>query len=115
MSPTDISTRLLQKGSAEFLVLAVLDGPPRHGYEIAQQIEARSDGRLKFPAATLYPLLYKLEKGGLVEGRWVEKAGQRRRRFYRLTAAGRAALGKRRRIWREFFEALDSVARVKHA
>ena len=115
MSPTDVSTRALQKGSAEFLVLAVLDGPQRHGYEIAQQIEARSEGRLKFQAATLYPLLYKLEKRGLVEGRWVEKAGQRRRRFYRLTAAGRAALGERRKIWRAFFEALDSVARVKHA
>jgi PadR family transcriptional regulator PadR len=115
MAPTDISTRALQKGSAEFLVLALLDGPQRHGYEIAQQIEARSDGRLKFQAATLYPLLYKLEKRGLVEGRWVEKAGQRRRRFYRLTAAGRAALGEPRKIWREFFEALDNVARVKHA
>ncbi len=115
MPPTSSSPRALQKGSAEVLVLAVLDGPQRHGYEIAQLIENRSDGRLKFPAATLYPLLYKLEKRGLVEGRWVEKAGQRRRRFYRLTAAGRAALGERRRLWREFFEALDRVARVKHA
>jgi PadR family transcriptional regulator, regulatory protein PadR len=115
MRQTDSSPRALQKGSAEVLVLAVLDGPQRHGYEIAQLIENRSDGRLKFQAATLYPLLYKLEKRGLVEGRWVEKSGQRRRRFYRLTAAGRAALGERRRLWREFFEALDRVARVKHA
>lgn len=115
MAPTDKSPRARQKGSAEFLVLAVLDGPQRHGYEIAQLIDTRSDGRLKFPAATLYPLLYKLEKDGLVEGRWVEKAGQRRRRFYRLTAAGRAALGVRRKLWREFFDALDSVARVRHA
>jgi PadR family transcriptional regulator PadR len=115
MRQTDSSPRALQKGSAEVLVLAVLDGPQRHGYEIAQLIENRSDGRLKFQAATLYPLLYKLEKRGLVEGRWVEKAGQRRRRFYRLTPAGRAALGERRRLWREFFEALDRVARVKHA
>src|ERR671912_2464671 len=102
MSPTDVSTRALQKGSAEFLVLAVLDGPPRHGYEIAQLIEARSDGRLKFQAATLYPLLYKLEKRAWVDGRWVEKAGQRRRRFYRLTAAGRSVLGERRRVWLDF-------------
>lgn len=115
MTPTEMSARALQKGSAEFLVLAILDGRQRHGYEIAQLIETRSHGRLKFQAATLYPLLYKLEKSGLVEGRWVEKAGQRRRRFYRLTAAGRAALGIRRKVWREFFEALDSVARVKHA
>ena len=110
-----MTTRSLQKGSAEFLVLAVLDGPQRHGYEIAQLISDRSDGRLKFQAATLYPLLYKLEKRGFVEGRWVEKAGQRRRRFYRLTAAGRAVLGERRRVWRDFFDALDRVARVRPA
>lgn len=115
MAPTDMTTRSLQKGSAEFLVLAVLDGPQRHGYEIAQLIDERSDGRLKFQAATLYPLLYKLEKRGWVEGRWVEKAGQRRRRFYRLTSAGRAVLGERRKVWREFFDALDQVARVRHA
>ena len=115
MAPVDMTTRSLQKGSAEFLVLAVLDGPPRHGYEIAQLIDERSEGRLKFQAATLYPLLYKLETRGWVDGRWVEKAGQRRRRFYRLTPGGRAVLGERRRVWREFFEALDQVARVKHA
>jgi PadR family transcriptional regulator len=115
MASPEFTARALQKGSAEFLVLAILDGPQRHGYEIAQLIEARSGSRLKFQAATLYPLLYKLEQSGLVAGRWVEKPGQRRRRFYRLTAAGRAALGLRRKVWREFFEALDSVARVKHA
>ena len=115
MAPTDMTTRSLQKGSAEFLVLAVLDGPHRHGYEIAQLIEARSDGRLKFQAATLYPLLYKLEKRGWLEGRWVEKSGQRRRRFYRLTPAGRAVLGERRKVWRDFVDALDQVARLRHA
>ena len=115
MAPIDVTTRSLQKGSAEFLVLAVLDGPQRHGYEIAQLIAERSEDRLKFQAATLYPLLYRLEKRGWVEGRWVEKAGQRRRRFYRLTAAGRGVLGERRKVWREFFDALDSVARVRPA
>ena len=86
MAPMDISTKSLQKGSAEFLVLSILDGPDRHGYELAQIIETRSGGKLSFKAATLYPLLYKLEKQGWVSGRWVEKAGERRRRFYRLTA-----------------------------
>jgi transcriptional regulator len=113
MASTDVTTRSLQKGSAEFLVLAVLDGPQRHGYEIAQLIAERSEDRLKFQAATLYPLLYRLEKRGWLEGRWVEKAGQRRRRFYRLTAAGRAVLGERRRVWRDFIDALDHVARLK--
>ncbi|MGH9348094.1 MAG: PadR family transcriptional regulator [Vicinamibacterales bacterium] len=115
MAPIDMTTRDLQKGSAEFLVLTVLDGRQRHGYEIAQLIEARSDGRLKFRAATLYPLLYKLEKRGWVEGRWVEKAGERRRRFYRLTTAGRVVLGARRKVWREFVEAIEQVARLRHA
>lgn len=115
MAPIDFSTRSLQKGSAEFLVLSILDGPERHGYELARIIEARSAGKLSFKAATLYPLLYKLEKQRLVSGRWVEKAGERRRRFYRLTAAGRKVLGARRRVWREFVDALEQVARMRHA
>ena len=115
MAPIDVTTRSLQKGSAEFLVLSILDGPDRHGYELAQIIETRSGGRLSFKAATLYPLLYKLEKHGWVAGRWVEKAGERRRRFYRLTAAGRKVLGARRRVWREFVEALDQVAKIRPA
>lgn len=115
MAPTDISTKSLQKGSAEFLVLSILDGPDRHGYELAQVIEQRSGGRLSFKAATLYPLLYKLEKQGWLAGRWVEKPGERRRRFYRLTAAGRKVLRDRRKVWREFVDALDQVARIRHA
>lgn len=115
MAPIDLTTKSLQKGSAEFLVMSILDGPDRHGYELAQIIENRSAGRLSFKAATLYPLLYKLEKQGWVSGRWVEKAGERRRRFYRLTPAGRKVLGVRRRVWREFMQALDQVARITHA
>jgi DNA-binding PadR family transcriptional regulator len=93
----------------------VLETEQRHGYEIAQLIDQRSGGRLKFQAATLYPLLYKLEKRGWVDGRWVEKAGQRRRRFYRLTPAGRAVLAERRRVWADFIDALERVTRVRHA
>src|SRR5262245_12270531 len=115
MAPIDMTTKSLQKGSAEFLVLSILDGPDRHGYELAQIIETRSQGRLHFKAATLYPLLYKLEKQGWVAGRWVEKAGERRKRYYRLTAAGRRVLGVRRRVWREFLEALDLVADLRQA
>jgi transcriptional regulator len=111
---SDISTRSLQKGSAEFLVLSILDGPDRHGYELAQIIENRSHGKLSFKAATLYPLLYKLERQGWVAGRWVEKPNERRRRFYRLTPAGRKVLGARRRVWREFVDALDQVARLRN-
>src|SRR5262245_60461363 len=76
--------RELKKGGAELLVLSLLEARPRHGYEVRKLIETRSDGVLKFNAAPLYLLLYRLEKRGWIEGRWVEKAGQRRRRYYKL-------------------------------
>src|SRR5713101_3543988 len=84
--------REVKRGSTEMLILALVEDRPRHGYEIAKLIEQRSDGVLQFHVASLYPLLYRLEKRGLINGRWVEKAGQRRRRFYKLTAAGQKIL-----------------------
>jgi len=94
------------------LILALVEDRPRHGYEIAKLIEQRSDGVLQFHVASLYPLLYRLEKRGLIGGRWVEKAGQRRRRFYRLTAAGQKILTEQRQTWKDFFAALDRVAGI---
>jgi transcriptional regulator len=114
--PTEqVSSRDLQKGSAEMLVLALVEEQQRHGYEIAQLIEQRSNGEIRFRVPSLYPLLYRLERRGQVEGRWVEKAGQRRRRFYRITPAGRRALAAQRRGWKSLFEALDRVAAFRHA
>ena len=107
--------RELKKGSGELLVLALLEGRPRHGYEISKVIEARSDGRIRFHMASLYPLLYRLEERGWIEGRWVEKAGERRRRYYRLTAQGRKVLAAQRETWREFVRAVDLVTRGEHA
>src|SRR5689334_24830401 len=90
--------REMKKGSAELLILALVETQPRHGYELCKLIESRSRGVLTFHAASLYPLLYRLEKRGLIGGRWVEKAGQRRRRYYRLTAEGRTvSRGSQRR------------------
>jgi transcriptional regulator len=105
----------VKKGSAEVLILGVLEQRQRHGYDIARQIETRSDGAITFNSATLYPTLYRLEQRGLITGRWVEKPGQRRRRFYRITAAGRAALGEQRSSWQRFVEALTRVARIGEA
>ena len=105
----------LKKGSAEFLVLSLLDAEPRHGYELQKLIDARSKGVLSFNVASLYPLLYRMEDRGWIAGRWVEKPGERRRRFYRLTSAGRAALEAQRKGWREFVAAINSVAGVRHA
>ena len=104
----------IQKGSAEMIVLALLDGRPRHGYELAKLIEAQSENKLQFHVASLYPLLYRLERKKLVQGKWVEKAGERRRQFYKLTPAGRRALADERRTWREFVHALNRLTGFSH-
>ena len=98
-----------KKGSAELLLLSLLEAVPRHGYEIGKLIEQRSQGALRFHAASLYPLLYRLEKRGWIQGRWVEKAGQRRRRYYQLTAAGRKVLAAQLKGWDAFVEAIGRV------
>jgi PadR family transcriptional regulator len=115
MSPQDAVGPDVKKGSAEILVLSLVEERARHGYEIARLIEDRSGGVLKFHIASLYPMLYRLEARGLIQGRWVEKTGQRRRRFYRLTAEGRRVLATQRTRWEEFIAALTRVAGIKHA
>jgi PadR family transcriptional regulator, regulatory protein PadR len=107
--------RELKKGSAEMLILSLLKHRPRHGYEIGKLIEERSDGVLKFNIASFYPLLYRLEKRGFIEGRWVEKSGQRRRRYYRLTARGRAVLKEQRSVWINFVGAINRITGVDNA
>jgi len=116
---TDIDTRLLdremKKGSPELIVLSIVDGRPRHGYEISKLIEQRSGGRLSFHIASLYPLLYRLEERAWLVGRWVEKAGERRRRFYELTPLGSRVLAQQRDTWRTFVEAMDLITGELHA
>jgi transcriptional regulator len=112
---TQTVTRELKRGSTELLILALLEERRRHGYEIARLIDERSDGAITFHVASLYPTLYRLEDKGLLEGRWVERAGQRRRRYYRITAAGRKVLASQRNVWEQFFVALNRVARIRHA
>jgi PadR family transcriptional regulator len=107
--------RELKKGSAELLILSLVEHEPRHGYELSKLIDSRSNGAIRFHVASLYPLLYRLEKRGWIEGRWVEKAGQRRRRYYRLTAEGRRVLAAQRRNWRQFVEAIARITGVQHA
>jgi PadR family transcriptional regulator, regulatory protein PadR len=106
--------RELKKGSAELIILSILEPRPRHGYEISKLIEAQSNGHLKFHVASLYPLLYRLEERGWLQGRWVEKAGQRRRRFYSLTAEGRRVLASQRSTWKSFVEAMGLITGVEH-
>jgi transcriptional regulator len=101
--------RELKKGSAELLILSLVEARPRHGYEISKLIEARSEGALSFNVASLYPLLYRLEKRGWIEGRWVEKAGQRRRRYYKLTRDGKKVLASQRSTWQSFVAAINRI------
>jgi PadR family transcriptional regulator, regulatory protein PadR len=104
-----------KKGSADLLILALVDEQALHGYEIARRIEERSDGTLRFTLASLYATLYRLEERSLLRGRWVEKAGQRRRRYYRITDEGRTVLAAQRAEWSRFIAALSQVAGVKPA
>jgi len=104
-----------KKGSAELLILSLLEDQPRHGYDIAKLIEIRSGGVLRFHVTSLYPLLYRLEDRGWLKGRWVEKDEQRRRRYYSLTAEGRKVLASQRKSWKEFVAAMGRVTGVQNA
>ena len=116
---TDMDTRALdrelKRGSAELLILSVLDARPRHGYDLAKLIHARSGGQLTFHIDSLYPLLYRLEERGWIAGAWVEKAGERRRRFYKVTAEGQRVLAQQRKTWAAFVEAVRRVTGDEHA
>ncbi len=112
---SQVLDRELKKGSAELLILSLVEDQPRHGYDIGQLIELRSRGTLRFNVASLYPLLYRLEKRGWIRGRWVEKAGQRRRRYYRLTPSGKEVLARQREGWVEFVEAINRITGLQHA
>lgn len=107
--------RELRKGSAELLILSLVEQRARHGYEIGKLIDTRSHGVVRFNVASLYPLLYKLEKRGWLTGKWVEKAGQRRRRYYRITADGRKVLARQRSSWEAFVAAVNRITGGEHA
>jgi transcriptional regulator len=107
--------RELKKGSADMLILSLVESRARHGYEIAKLIETRSEGALTFHAASLYPLLYRLERRGWIVGRWHERAGQRRRRLYTITREGRKVLAAQRSGWRRFVKAIEAIAGAEYA
>ena len=115
---SDINSRALdrelKRGSAELLILSLLDARPRHGYELGKLIHARSGGQLTFHIDSLYPLLYRLEERGWIKGSWIEKAGERRRRFYKVTAEGRRVLAQQKKTWAAFVEAVRRVTGAEH-
>jgi PadR family transcriptional regulator, regulatory protein PadR len=104
-----------KKGSAELLVLSLLEDQPRHGYDISKLIQVRSGGALRFHVTSLYPLLHRLEKQGFMDGRWVEKAEQRRRRYYSLTPEGKKMLRSKRKSWKDFVAVISQVTGIEHA
>ena len=114
MDPT-LSQTEWKKGSAEMLILSLIEARPRHGYEISKLIEQRSGGAVRFHVASLYPLLYRLERRGWIQGRWVEKPDQRRRRYYRLTRHGRRILAAQLRGWREFVAGINRITEAENA
>ena len=99
----------LKKGSTEMLILSLVETRARHGYEIGKLIEMRSGGRLTFALPTLYPTLLRLENRGWIKGRWVEKAGERERCFYRLTPEGRRVLAEQRETWKAYVAAVNAI------
>ena len=115
MALIDKDNHARKKGSAELLVLAQLEDRPRHGYEIGMEIERKTRGAVSFQIASLYPVLYRLERKGLIAGQWVEKSEHRRRRYYKLTSAGRKVLSEQRRSWTEFVAALQAAGGLEHA
>lgn len=115
MAELPIKDGALKKGTAELLVLAQLEHGPSHGYDIARRIETRSQGAVSFNVASLYPVLYRLENRNLISGRWVEKAGQRRRRYYQLTPAGRKSLAAQRASWGAFMTGVQRAAGLGYA
>jgi PadR family transcriptional regulator PadR len=104
-----------KKGSAELLVLSLLEDQPRHGYDISKLIQVRSGGALTFHVTSLYPLLHRLEKQQWIQGKWVEQAGQRRRRYYRLTPKGTSELRSKQQSWRDFVATISRVTGIEHA
>jgi PadR family transcriptional regulator, regulatory protein PadR len=107
--------RDLSKGSAELLVLTLLEARPRHGYDIGKLIEKRTNGQIRFRIGSLYPILFRLEDRGLIAGRWLEKPAERRRRLYRLTPVGRKVLKDQRSAWEEFVATINQIVRPSHA
>lgn len=104
-----------KKGSAELLVLSLLEDQPRHGYDISKLIQIRSGGAMRFHVTSLYPLLHRLEKEGLIQGRWVEKAEQRRRRYYSLSPQGKTVLTSKQQSWKDFVAVISRITGIEHA
>jgi DNA-binding PadR family transcriptional regulator len=109
MTRPELETQNLARSCHEALILATLEAGPRHGYQLALEIEEQSEGYFRFNHGTLYPILHKLEARGLIEGAWQDPDAKRKRRQYALTADGREHLARLREAWAEYSKTLFAV------
>ncbi len=103
VKPQTLETQNLSRSCHEVLILAILAEGPKHGYQLALELEERSEGEFRLKYGTLYPILHKLEKGGLIGGAWDEDSPRRKRKTYQLTRKGRRYLETEVASWRSFF------------
>ena len=99
----------IKKSCSESLIISLLKDGPMHGYEMGKEIEGRSSGYFSFAHSTLYPVLHKLEKKGLIRGEWHQSDNERPRKYYALTAAGERYHADDREQWRDFFLAMTRL------
>jgi PadR family transcriptional regulator PadR len=104
-----VQRRDLMKSSSDSLLLSLLDRQPMYGYKIVKELDERSQGYFKFKEGTLYPALHRLEKSGLITGRWQAVPNGRQRRYYYITPRGRAKLATEKSQWQDFLEAVKLI------
>jgi PadR family transcriptional regulator, regulatory protein PadR len=100
------------RGSLDLLILKTLSLSAMHGWGISQRVQQMSDGEFAMNQGSLYPALQRLEKDGLITSEWGVTDNNRQARYYRITAAGRRALGREIESWKRFAAALDAVLRT---
>ncbi len=106
--PIEVSS--LTKRCNETLILSILFKEKKHGYQLALEIEERSDAFFKFNHGTLYPILHKLEKDGLIRGTWKQEGPKRKRKYYTLSAKGKKYVTAQVAGWREFYNHFFDIA-----
>ena len=107
--------RDLLKGSSNSLLLCLLEQQPMYGYQIVKELEARSQGYFKFKEGTLYPALHRLEKSGLITGKWQMLPNGRQRRYYYITAKGLSKLAVEKTQWQDFLKAMKLIMQLEPA
>ena len=115
MAKATVETQTLTRSCNELLILSALERGPKHGYELAIDIEERGGGTFGFKHGTLYPILHKLEKKKLIRGAWSDEGPRGRRKSYELTNRGHGYLNELRTSWKAFSERLVTVIEGSHS